>query len=200
MIYSVRGNILLTTPNYVVVESGGVGFQCYCSLSTLQRLPASGREVLLYTYLNVREDAMELFGFLDEQERECFLMLTSVSGVGPKVGLAILSVLSPDRVALAIVGGDAKALTQAAGVGPKLAQRIVLELRDKLKGADFAVQPTGGNVLSIGKGNTAEAIAALSALGYSQSEAASMISRLDPELSTEELVKSALKLLAAKQR
>jgi len=197
MLYSVRGTLLTFAPGYAVVECAGVGYKCLTSMHTLQKLPSTGTEVRLFTHLNVREDAVELFGFWDEEELGCFKLLTSVSGVGPKVGLAILSALSPDRVALAIAGGDSKALTKASGVGPKLAQRIVLELKDKLKSADlhFAQDETMVNA-TLDTGNASEAIAALSVLGYSQSEAASAIAKCDPAMPVEEMIKSALKSLS----
>ena len=197
MIYSVRGPLVHMEPGLAVVECAGVGYKCLTSMHTLSKLPQRGSEVTLYTHLNVREDAVDLFGFYDQTELNCFKMLTSVSGVGPKVGLAILSILSPDKVALSIVGGDSKALTKAAGVGPKLAQRIVLELKDKLKGADlsFGREETAVNV-ALDVGNSAEAIAALSVLGYSQSEAAAAVAKMDPSLPVEEMIKLALKALS----
>lgn len=197
MIDSLRGPLIHVEPGFAVVECAGVGYKCLTSLSTLGRLPPVGKEVTLYTHLNVREDAVELFGFAERGELHCFKLLTSVSGVGPKVGLAILSTLPPDRVALAIVGGDAKSLTQAPGVGQKLAQRIVLELKDKLgkeslalpgeEGAPFTL-PTQG-------GSAPEAVAALVVLGYAQSEAAAVIARMDGTLPVEDLIRQALKLL-----
>ncbi len=197
MIYSVRGPLLHKEPGMAVVECAGVGYKCLTSLNTLSRLPQRGEEVTLFTHLNVREDAVDLFGFYDQSELNCFKMLTSVSGVGPKAGLAILSVLSPDQVALSVVGGDAKALTRAAGVGPKLAQRIVLELKDKLKNVElvFDGKEPAAHV-SLDVGNAGEAIAALTVLGYTQSEAAGAVARLDSALPVEELIKRALKALS----
>ncbi len=132
MLYSVRGTLVHLEPRMAVVECGGVGFRCQITMNTARQLPALGAEALLYTILNVREDAMELFGFADQSELRCFQQLTAVSGVGPKAAIAILSELSPDRIAVAVAGGDYKSLTRAQGVGPKLAQRIVLELKDKV--------------------------------------------------------------------
>ncbi|MCH5301050.1 MAG: Holliday junction branch migration protein RuvA, partial [Ruminococcus sp.] len=131
MLYSVRGNLIHTEPNVAVVECGGVGFKCNTTMNTLKQIKLN-TEVTLYTYLNVREDAMELFGFSTNTELSTFKTLIGVSGVGPKVGLAILSVLTPNQVALAIASNDVKSITLAQGVGNKLAQRIVLELKDKL--------------------------------------------------------------------
>ena len=134
MLYSVRGTLIHMEPRIAVVECGGVGFRCYITMNTARQLPKEGEEASLYTMISVREDAIELFGFADQGELNCFKQLTAITGVGPKAAIAILSELSPERVALAVAGGDYKTLTRAPGVGPKLAQRIVLELRDKVKG------------------------------------------------------------------
>lgn len=197
MLYSVRGTLIHREMNMAVVECGGVGYQCFVTLNTARQLPSVGSEAMLYTYLNVREDAVELFGFADSSELSCFKMLTSVNGVGPKVGLAILSELSPDRVALAIAGGDFKALTKAQGVGPKLAQRIVLELKDKVgvPTADTAVSLSGAVGAPNASGNAAEAVSALTVLGFSASEASAVVAKLDSALPVGELVRQALRTL-----
>lgn len=199
MIYSVRGKIIHKGIDMTVVECGGVGYACRTTLSTLSKIGRNGDEVMLYTYLHVREDNVELFGFATEQELNCFKMLISVSGVGPKAGLAILSDTNPERFALTVATGDYKAFTKTKGVGPKLAQRVVLELKDKiskeqLAGTDssqvFFEAPAEG-------GSTSEAISALVVLGYSQSEAASVVAKLDPSLPVEELIRQSLKMIAA---
>ena len=183
----------------VALETGGVAFQCSTTLSTLKTIGEKGSTATLYTYLNVREDALDLFGFATEQELECFKLLISVSGVGPKAALAILSELTPDRLALCLATGDSKSITRAQGVGPKLAQRVVLELKDKLaKGLELPadspeIQAAG---LAAADGNAAEAVSALTMLGYSQSEAAMAVSKLDGDLPVEALIKQALKQLA----
>ena len=133
MIYSLNGKIIHTEPNFVVIECGGVGYKCLATMNTLRSLPAAGENAMLYTQMLVREDAVELCGFATTAERNCFVMLMSISGVGAKVALAILSVLTPEQVALAVSLGDSKTLTKASGVGSKLAQRIILELKDKIK-------------------------------------------------------------------
>ena len=133
MIYSVTGTLVVTEPGAAVVDVGGVAFRCMTSMNTLRSLPRLSEKTTLYTYLNVREDALDLFGFATKGELSCFKLLTAISGVGPKVGLAILSQLTPEEVALAAAAGDAKRFTRANGVGQKLAQRIVLELKDKVK-------------------------------------------------------------------
>ena len=199
MIDSVRGTLLHAEPRLAVVECGGVGFACSITMNTARELPAQGEEVRLYTVLNVREDAMELFGFAEQTERRCFQQLITVTGVGPKAALAILSELSPDRLALAIAGGDYKAITRAQGVGPKLAQRVVLELKDKLGapgGAASAVSQAAG--VASAAGGAAEAVNALTVLGFSASEASAAVGRLDSTLPVNELVRQALKSLAQK--
>ena len=150
---------------------------------------------MLYTYMNVREGAIDLFGFATKGELSCFRLLTSISGVGPKVGLAILSQLSPEDVALAAAAGDAKRFTKASGVGQKLAQRIVLELKDKVGALSGSVsmegisQPGGPSA----SGNASQAVEALVTLGYSASEAAAAVGKLDSALPPEELIRLALK-------
>ena len=131
MFYSVRGKLIHTTTACAVVECCGVGYNCQTTMNTLKQIKL-GSEVMLYTYLNVREDAMDLFGFATKTELETFKTLISVSGVGPKAGLSILSELSPEQVAMAIATDDIKTITRAQGVGKKLAQRVILELKDKL--------------------------------------------------------------------
>ena len=134
MLYCVKGELIHLEPRMAVICCGGVGFRCQITMNTARQMPSIGSEAMLYTIMNVREDAIELFGFAAQDELTCFKQLTAISGVGPKVGISILSELSPERVALAVAAGDYKALTKAAGVGPKLAQRIVLELKDKVNG------------------------------------------------------------------
>ena len=129
MIYSLSGKLILKEPNSIVVECGGVGFRCAASVFTVQQLPQIGEQVQVFTHMAVREDAMELFAFGDQEELVCFKRLISVSGVGPKVALAILSDIPPAKFNLYVVSGDVKAITKAQGVGPKLAQRIVRELK-----------------------------------------------------------------------
>lgn len=199
MFYSITGRVVHRDTQSVALETGGVAFQCSTTLSTLKTIGEKGSAATLYTYLNVREDALDLFGFATEQELECFKLLISVSGVGPKAALAILSELTPDKLALCLATGDSKSITRAQGVGPKLAQRVVLELKDKLaKGLELPadspeIQAAG---LAAADGNAAEAVSALTMLGYSQSEAAMAVSKLDGDLPVEELIKQALKQLA----
>ncbi len=199
MIYSVTGNVVDFDMNTVCVDVSGVAFRCMTTLTTSQKCASMGMKVTLYTYLNVREDAMELFGFYDKTEMDCFKMLITVNGVGPKMGLAILSELTPDKVALSIAAGDYKALTKANGVGPKLAQRICMELKDKV-GKAFAGVESSVDLTAVSStltnSNTAEAVAALEMLGYSQSDASVAVSKIDPSLSVENIIKQALKMLS----
>ena len=198
MIYSISGLLRQVAPTYCVVEACGVGYQCSASTHTLSSLPGRGQEVTLLTHLWVKEDGMELFGFSTEQERRCFRMLIGVSGVGPRVALAILSDSAPDRLMLSIAAGDAKALTRAQGVGAKLAQRIILELKDKLaKGQTIngAGETYGGTgVTVIPENKLSEASAALAVLGYSQGEINLALKGIDLDaLTLEEVIKQALK-------
>ncbi|MBO5908984.1 MAG: Holliday junction branch migration protein RuvA [Clostridia bacterium] len=197
MISSVRGKLLFLDGQQCVIECSGVGFKCFASLKTLSSLSKVGSEAFLYTYLSVREDALDLYGFSTKEELECFKLVTSVNGLGAKMAISLLSEFTPDQISFFILSGDSKALTRANGIGPKLAQRMVLELKDKIsKGAitlsedNLLVEMTGRTE------NSSEAIAALVALGFSQSEATAAVSKLDQTLSTDELIKGGLKNLS----
>ena len=194
MFYSLTGKIVHTEPGFAVVDVGGVAFKCATSMGTLRTLRLNG-SATLYTHLNVREDALDLFGFATQAELNCFKLLTAISGVGPKAGLAILSELSPEEVALAAAGGDVKRFCRTNGVGPKLAQRSVLELKDKV--VDFSTGELGADFLQPGgpsaSGNAAQAVEALATLGYSPTDAAAAVGRLDSSLPVEELIRLALK-------
>ena len=200
MIYCLTGKIVKKSMSAVVLSCGGVGYYAQCPASVAGALPGVGKEATLYTVMSVTENDVSLYGFATEEQQACFEMLTAVSGVGPKVGLAILSVMEPQRVALAISAGDHKAFKAASGVGPKLAQRIVLELKDKVaKGfvdgislEDVAGAASGEPASQ----SSAQAIAALVSLGYSQSEAALAISKIDATLPVEEIIKLALRGMA----
>lgn len=198
MIASLSGKLIVKDNSYAVVECGGVGFKCFITDNTYRSIGPVGDNVFLYTYLAVREDALDLYGFADSLELETFKLITTVSGVGSKIGLALLSEFSPDKIMLFVAGGDAKALTAASGVGIKLAQRIILELKDKV--GSFASEDIKDSVISVGNANsntnTKEAIEALTSLGYTQSEASLAVGKLDPTLPVDTLIKNALKLLA----
>ena len=195
MFYSVRGKLIHTTPSTAVVECGGVGYNCQTTINTLKQIKPN-TEVTLYTYLNVREDAMELFGFASKTELDTFKTLIGVSGVGPKAGLAVLSELSPDQVAMAIATDDIKTITRAQGIGKKIAQRIVLELKDKLAKAavtDNSFANIGAGAASVSGGNVPKAIEALGVLGYSPSDVSPVLATLDSSLPVEQLIAQTLK-------
>lgn len=200
MFYYLSGTVALMDANLAVIDCGGVGYRCYTSNFTLAQLQL-GKNAKLFTHCNIREDAFDIFGFSSREELNCFEMLIGVSGVGPKAALAILSITSPEQFTLAVLTQDEKTLTMAAGVGKKMASRIILELKDKLGGAQLAlhsdVQMTGTPVLHGNK--AAEATAALASLGYSQSEISLALKGIDAEtLPVEEIVRQALRAMVMK--
>ena len=203
MIYCLTGKIVKKSMNAVVLSCGGVGYYAQCPASVAGALPGVGKEATIYTVMSVTENDVSLYGFATEQQQACLEMLTAVSGVGPKVGLAILSVMEPDRVALAISAGDHKAFKAASGVGPKLAQRIVLELKDKVaKGFVDGISledVAGASADTQASQGSSQAIAALVSLGYSQSEAALAVSKIDAALPVEEIIKLALRSMAGRR-
>ena len=199
MIYNVKGTLTYIDAQFVVVECGGVGFKCFTTLNTSKSVGQIGGEVNLYTYLSVREDAMDLFGFSTVTELDAFKMLITVSGVGPKAAISVLSELTPDRLALAIASSDTKAIIKANGIGKKTAERIVLELKDKM--ANVASGDLSSAVASAGsiveESASAEAVAALVALGFSQSDAAVAVGQMDKSLSADEMIRLGLKQLSS---
>ena len=200
MIYSLNGTLIYSDHQFAVIECGGVGYKFLASTKTLSALPQKGKQAFVYTYMNVKEDAVDLFGFADTNELELFKLITSVNGVGPKIGIAILSDFTVDQLSLAIASGDAKTLTKASGVGLKIAQSIVLELKDKLA-SGLTVQSDSGSASAadIADGSSPkDAIAALVQFGYSHSEAAATVSKCDLSKSTEDIIKQALRLLSTK--
>ena len=203
MIYCLTGKIVKKSMSAVVLSCGGVGYYAQCPARVAGALPGVGKEATLYTVMSVTENDVSLYGFATEEQQACFEMLTAVSGVGPKVGLAILSVMEPQRVALAISAGDHKAFKAASGVGPKLAQRIVLELKDKVaKGFVDGISledVAGAASVEPATQSASQAIAALVSLGYSQSEAALAISKIDATLPVEEIIKLALRGMAGRR-
>lgn len=200
MIYSLTGTILEKSPGETVVECGGVGYLVSMPMSAAGVLPAVGESTTVYTVMNVTEKDMSLFGFATTPEREMFRMLTSVSGVGPKAGLAILSALPPERIVLAVSASDHKAFTAAQGVGPKLAQRLVLELKDKVAkgfatgGLDFAEVSAASQAPP--DSGAAQSVAALVSLGYTHSEATVAVAKIDPGLPAAEIIRLALQGIA----
>lgn len=197
MIYSITGNVLHIGSDMVVIECGGIGYYINTTLTTLSQISAKTSKVTLYTHLAVREDDISLYGFATYDELNAFKLLTSVSGVGPKVGLSILSVLTPQSFALAVATGDSKAFTKAKGVGSKVAQRITLELKDKVSHeTELLGDNADVNFSTDGFPDAEQAVLALTTLGYSQSDAASAVAKLDRSLSVEELIKGGLKALS----
>jgi Holliday junction DNA helicase RuvA len=198
MIYNVKGTLTVCDVNFIVVECGGVGFKCFASLNTIKDVGKVGDTVNVFTYLSVREDAMDLYGFATVAELDSFKLLISVSGIGPKAAIAILSELSPDRLAICIASGDAKAITKAQGVGKKTAERVVLELKDKM--GTIAIGDTSqavSSAMSVSESSgSAEAVEALVALGYSQSDAAVVVGSMDKSLSVDEMIRLGLRKLA----
>ena len=201
MIYSLTGRLIHKQNSVAVIECAGVGYSCQTTNQTLSRL--SGDTVTLFTYMHITENSLDLFGFASHDELEMFKLLISVSGVGPKVGLAILNEYPPDRLILFIASGDAKMITKAQGVGPKLAQRIVLELKDNAS----KMLPTGviaapddifssSSERTVGSDSFSEAIGALVSLGYSRSEAVQALSGVDAKLSSDDMIREALRKLA----
>ncbi|MCL2201009.1 MAG: Holliday junction branch migration protein RuvA [Oscillospiraceae bacterium] len=197
MFYYLEGNVTIMGHNLAVIDIGGAGYACMTTMNTLSRLE-SGKKTRLYTYCNIKEDAFDIYGFHDLSEKRCFEQLISVSGVGPKAALSILSASTPENLALAIISDDESALTVAPGVGKKLAQRIILELKDKvsketaaLKSSGFAI-PSGDAGMPAGKQR--DAAAALGVLGYSPSEISAAMRGLDLSLlSVEEIIREVLK-------
>ena len=190
MYYYIKGELILKDAGFVVVDNNGIGYKIFTSGYTMTAL--NEKTVTLYTHLHVREDIFDLYGFSSREELSMFLNLISVSGVGPKAALAILSVISPMGVAAAIITGDAKTLTKASGVGAKMAQRIILELKDKLKNADIVPDSLTQEEV-VNSGSPSEAVSALMVLGYSQNDAKRAVASVDQSLSTEEIITLALK-------
>jgi len=199
MFYSLTGNIIKIFSQTAVVECGGVGFRVTTSMNTLKHFAQGDSNVTLFTYLSVREDALDLFGFYDEEELECFKLLISVSGVGPKAAIAVLSVLTPGELASAVAAGDSKAVTRAQGVGPKIAERVVRELKGKLVASDYAVSDGGytAEIANQTMSGSSEAISALQFLGYSQAESAKAVAAVPEAANVEELIKKALNILSS---
>ena len=201
MISYVKGTLTEKMEDSVIVEAGGIGYQVFVPVSVVSELPKIGEIVKIYTYFCVREDSMSLYGFLSRGDMEMFRQLIGVNGVGPKSALGILSALKPDVLRLAVISGDVKALSKAPGVGSKTAQRIILDLKDKVHAEDIlegvgensaaAVELSGVN--AVGK----EAVDALTALGYSASEAAGAVRKaaVTDSMTSEDVLKAALKHL-----
>lgn len=196
MLYYVSGSVTVLEPGLAVIDCGGVGYGCRVTAYTAAGLKLN-QNARLYITESIREDAYDLYGFISREEQQCFNLLTSVNGVGPKAAMAILAA-GPQNFTLAVMTGDEKLLTAAQGVGKKLAQRIILELKDKM-GSSAELDFSGGAAVAAPQGNnTAMATAALQELGYSSSEIADALKGVDPAASTEEMVRFALRAMVMK--
>ncbi|MBO5303873.1 MAG: Holliday junction branch migration protein RuvA [Lachnospiraceae bacterium] len=197
----IKGTLEEIGEGYLIIDNHGMGYQIQTAANIVDYLPSIGEEVKIYTYLHVKEDAMSLFGFITKDDLKVFKLLLGVNGIGPKGALAILSVMSTDDLRFAVVGGDSKAIAKAPGIGAKTAQRVILELKDKLNLEDVFEEKTEitKNILSSeSKTVKNEAVQALVALGYSSSEALAVISKISisENDSVEEVLKAALKQMA----
>ena len=197
MFYYLEGTVTVIGPNLAVIDAGGVGFACHVTVNTLSFLE-KGKKARLYTYCNIKEDAFDLYGFYDMSEKRCFEMLLSVSGVGPKAALSILSATTPEGLAVAIVTDNDRLLTAAPGVGKRIAQRIILELKDKIS-KETATLKAGGYVQPSAEtsgvgGKLNEVTAALTVLGYTPGEISAALRGVDAEsASVEEIIRTVLK-------
>ncbi|MBP3362118.1 MAG: Holliday junction branch migration protein RuvA [Clostridia bacterium] len=188
----IKGKYICSGDGFIVVETGGIGYTIYTSLNTIGRF-SSKDNITVYTYLYLREGIMDLYGFATEEERKMFLHLISISGVGPKAAISILSVAPPESIAIAILNGDSKLIQKAQGVGPKVAQRVVMELKDKLKGIEINVDDMP--FIPESDDNRSEALSALLVLGYTEAEAKAAVKDISCGLTTEEIIKNALKAM-----
>lgn len=199
MLYHVNGELVLCDMTVAVVECAGVGYKLFISGNTLGKIADKlGQKVRLFTFMKVSEDAVDLYGFADEEELEIFKLLISVSGVGAKSAVSILSLLTPARFAQVVTSGDAKAISQAQGIGAKTAQRIILELKDKIAKQSFTADDDSVGVSAAGdiQDNFTDAIDTLLVLGYTRREATAALKGIDPSVGLENVIKEALKKLA----
>lgn len=199
MIYYVSGKVAILEPGLAVIDCGGVGYGCRISGYAAAQLKLN-TNARLFVSESIREDAYELYGFISKEEQRCFELLTGINGVGPKAALSILSAGGPQNFTLAVMTGDEKMLTAAQGVGKKIAQRIILELKDKIGGSgmEFDLSAGAPAVPVQGSGNLAMATAALQELGYSPTEISTALKGVDPNASTEEMVRHALRAMVMK--
>ena len=201
MFYHLFGTLEINEPGFCVIDCGGVGYKLTTSLITSEILrEKTGEKIKIFTHLAVREDGIELFGFENKEERECFNKLITVSGVGPKAAMSILSIMTPDNFAIAICTEDAKAISKASGIGAKTAARIILELKDKIS-AEIGEMPsitparrTGATIVKTG--NISEAAEALAVLGYDKTSITNALAGLDPQMKVDDLIRAALKKLS----
>ncbi len=195
MYYYIKGKLALKGDGFVVIDASGVGYQLFMSTPSIERIGLEGTLVTVWCYLYVKEGIMDLYGFLTPEEKTMFLHLIGVSGIGSKSALSVLSVAPPEALAMAIITKDYKLLQKAQGIGAKAAQRIVLELSDKLKNADIKLDDINDTYEVQDNDNRSEAMSALIVLGYSDVEARKVLKQIDPSLSTEKIIKEALKKL-----
>lgn len=198
----IRGSLAEVYGDRIVIETGDIGYDISVPLSVIEKLPSIGSELKVYTYLQVKEDGLSLFGFLNRHDLEMFRQLIGVNGIGPKGALGILSALSPDSLRMAIISGDAKSISRAPGVGAKTAQRIILDLKDKVKSEDILEEVFAENIPDAGMSQAGaaarEAVDALVALGYSSMEAAKAVKKVEVtgNMTAEDILKASLKYLA----
>lgn len=199
----IKGELAEVNTDHIVVETGGIGYMVYVPAQSLEYLPSIGDDIKIYTYLYIREDAMILYGFLTKDDLEVFKLLITVSGIGPKGGLSILSTLSSDDLRFAILSGDSKAISKAPGIGSKTAQRVIIDLKDKmsLEEAFEKKLENTENALKMPEGNSAvknDAVLALNALGYSSTESLKAVSKVEitEGMDVEDVLKQALKYMS----
>ena len=200
MLYYVSGEVTVLEPGLAVIDCGGVGYGCHVTAYCASQLKL-GQKAKLYITESIREDAFDLYGFISREEQRCYELLTTVNGVGPKAAISILSAGGPQNFTLAVMTGDEKLLTAAQGVGKKIAQRIILELKDKIGGGSMELDfSTGPAVVAapVSGGNVALATAALQELGYSPAQIAAALKGVDPNASTEEMIRYALRAMVMK--
>ena len=200
MISYIKGTVAYLEPTIVVIENQGIGYTIYISEQTASQIPSPGQDIKLFTYMNVREDAMQLFGFLTRDDLNVFKLVIGVSGIGPKGGLNILSQLSPDELRFAVMAHDVKAISAAPGIGKKTAEKLIIELKDKLSIEDV-LEKTADTTSAVHSSTTnvvqAEAVQALAALGYGNSEALKAVKKveIDEDTTVEDVLKQALKYI-----
>ena len=199
MFYYLNGTLALVDANLAVIDCGGVGYACHTTNYTLTKLQL-GKPAKLFTYCNIKEDAFDIYGFSTREEQRCYELLTAVNGVGPKAALSILSSGGPQNFTLAVMTGDEKMLTAAQGIGKKIAQRIILELKDKIGGSNMELDFSGGPAAApVQKSSSVGlATAALQELGYSPAEISLALKGADPNMTTEDLIRHALRAMVMK--
>ncbi len=200
MLYYVCGEVTVLEPGLAVIDCGGVGYGCHITGYTAAQLKL-GQKAKLFVTESIREDAHDLYGFISKEEQRCYELLTSVNGVGPKAAIAILSAGGPQNFTLAVMSGDEKMLTAAQGIGKKIAQRIILELKDKIGGGNMELDFSSGPAVTApaqNSGHKMMAHAALQELGYTPIEIRAALQDVDPNATTEEMVRHALRAMVMK--